>query len=89
MDAWMKKGEQTDLPCRRLQIIYVDSLLSARGSKTPHSLSVGCAQEDLPEEDSVERLGKSNLTGKSDKHYLSQVVEVTINSNKHINRLYP
>lgn len=65
MDECVKRGEQTNLPRKRLQIICVGSLLSGRGSKTPHSLSVGCAQEGLPAEDSVGRLGKSNLTGET------------------------
>lgn len=62
---------QTNLPCRRIQIIYIDTPLSPRWSITPHSLSVDCSRDFLPKR-KVWR-GRSGFTmGTPDRHLLSQ-----------------
>ena len=68
----MKEKRQI-LCAEEFQIIYIDALLSGRGSTSPHSLSVGCVEWLPSKEEGVEGAGEGvtlrwNLTGDQGQH---------------------
>lgn len=64
------------------RVIYKNAPPCKRGSATPHSLSVGCAQW-CPSEEGILETGRRRISvEKFDRRYLSQVIKVNINKDK-------
>lgn len=69
---------------KEVAMIYVDILTSKKENKDFHFLTVGCTQRLPSKNYNVERREtESNcVVDKPDKHYLSQVIKVNINSHE-------
>lgn len=85
INTWGARGE-TNVLGKKFQIMYVDTLPSMRGWAEFLTHSVWVANSDFLPEYSM---GGNNFTVIIWKHYLSQVIEVSINSGKSRGSLHP
>lgn len=78
-----KQGRQIS-HVKEFQIIYVDTQPHGDGAYiTPHYLSMGLSSDLLPRSPVWKGENTSNfIADKSDKHCLSQVIKIDINSDK-------